>query len=205
MRQHLLKIKVFLFFAAFFAAGLTLFFSISEQMIIQRDPAAIDGKVFQISQLSSAQIKQQLSNKIKVQAFSNGQKSVRLEGFSSAVCKTYSDIELNFEAEGVAVAGIAPQMTVKAPCEAAQDPAEMASIIIPLELILSEKPRNAEFRFDGFSSRFEFKHSSDEWPRTWILKAVHFKSGTNGDKLVQLSNDPSDTGEKANPLVVLEF
>ncbi len=170
--------------------------------MIQRDPAAINGKVFQISQLSAAQIKQQLDNKIKIQAVTDGQKSLRLEGFSSALCKTYSQVELHFEAEGIAVEGIAPSMLVKAPCEAGQDPAEMASIVIPYSLILSEKPRNAEFRFDGYTSRFEFKHSSDEWPRTWILKTVQFRSIENGNKLVQLV----DANEvKTNTLVVLEF
>lgn len=198
----LLKVKVLLFFSVFFAAGLTLFFSISEELLIQRDPAAIDGKVFQISELTSAQIQKQLSQKIKIQTISNDQKSLRLEGFSSAVCKTYSHIELGFEAEGMAVAGMAPQMTVKGICEPGQDPAEMASIVIPLSMILAEKPRNAEFRFDGYNARFEFKNSSDEWPRTWVLKTVDFKSETNGDKRVQLSSDPT---QKNNPLVVLEF
>ena len=202
MRQLLLKIKVLLFFSAFFAAGLTLFFSISEELLIQRDPAAIDGKVFQISELTSAQIQQQLSQKIKIQTVNNDQKSLRLEGFSSAVCKTYTHIELNFEAEGMAVAGMAPQMTVKGICESGQDPAEMASIIIPLSLILAEKPRNAEFKFDGYNTKFEFKNSSDEWPRTWVLKTVEFKSESNGNKLVHLSSEPA---EKNNPLVVLEF
>lgn len=170
--------------------------------MIQRDPAAINDKVFQISQLSSAQIKQQLHNKIKIQAAIDGQKSLRLEGFSSALCKTYSQVELHFEAEGVAVEGVATSMLVKAPCEAGQDPAEMASIVIPYSMILSEKPRNAEFRFDGYSSRFEFKHSSDEWPRTWVLKTVQFKSAENGNKLVQLV-DTEKT--KTNSMVILEF
>ncbi len=196
------QIKALLFFSLSFAGGLALFFSISEDLIIQRDPAAINGKVFQISQLSPSQIKQQLNNKIKIQAVIDGQKALRLEGFSSALCKTYSQVELSFEAEGIAVEGIAPSMLVKAPCEAGQDPAEMASIIIPYSMILSEKPRNAEFRFDGFSSRFEFKHSSDEWPRTWILKSVQFKSEENGNKLVQLI----ESGEtKTNSMVILEF
>ncbi len=203
MRKLLPQIKVMFFFAISFAGGLALFFSISEDLQVQRDPAAINGKVFQISQLSSAQIKQQLHRKIKIQTVQSGEKSLRLEGFSSAICKTYSNIELYFEAEGMAVAGKAPQMTVKANCEAGQDPAEMASIIIPAALILAEKPRNVEFRFDGVQSRFEFNNSSDEWPRVWVLKSVQFKSDINGNKLVRLSENPDEDSLK--DLVVLEF
>ncbi|OFZ28373.1 MAG: hypothetical protein A2622_04540 [Bdellovibrionales bacterium RIFCSPHIGHO2_01_FULL_40_29] len=195
------KIKSFGIFGICFALGLTLFFSISEEIMIQRDPAAINGKVFQISSLSNDQIKQHLVRKIRVQPTDGGQKSLRLEGFSSAVCKTYANIELTFVADGVAVAGEAPEMRITAPCEAGQDPAEMASILIPIDQIMAEKPRNAEFHFDGFISRFEFKNTSDEWPRTWILKSVSFQSQTQGSKVVQLNHQTS----KLNELVVVEF
>ncbi len=204
------QMKTFIFFSLSFVGGLALFFSVSEDMVIQRDPAAINGKVMQISNLSPIQIKQQLNNKIKVQFVIDGQKAVRLEGFSSALCKSYSHIELSFEAEGTAVAGRAPSMVIKTPCEPGQDPAEMASVVIPYGKILLEKPRNAEFRFDGFTSRFEFNNSADEWPRTWVLKTVEFKSdrksGTESEyvasKLVDLSNTADS---QPNPLVVLEF
>ena len=199
MRKLSSHLKVFFYFGLFFVAGLSLFFSISEDMSIQRDPAAINGKVFQISNLSSEQIKQQLVQKIRVQAVVVGQKALRLDGFSSAVCRTYSHIELQFEAEGMVVAGVRPEMTIKAPCEAGQDPAEIASILIPFDKILAEKPRNAEFTFDGFKPKFEFKNSSDEWPRTWILRSVQFNSDQTANKLVRLD------GISLNQLIVLEF
>ena len=200
------NLKTFLFFGLCFTFGLTLFFSISEDMSIQRDPAAIDGKVFQIASLTSQQIKNQLVNKIKVQSIVSGEKTLRLDGFSSALCKSYSQIELQFVADGMAVAGEAPQMTVRTPCTPGQDPAEMASVTIPFEKILAEKPRNAEFHFDGFISKFEFKNTSEEWPRTWVLKSVQFVTGNNKSKLVRLDqNEAGNLNNSPAQWIVLEF
>lgn len=207
MKQILPKLKVLLFFGLCFSLGISIFFSISEEMSIQRDPASINGKLFQISSLSHSQIQQQLSRNIKIQPTISGQKVVRLEGFSAALCKTYPTVELDFVADGVAVAGEFPHMTIKAPCEAGQDPSEMASIILPVERILAEKPRNAEFHFDGFTSRFAFSNSSDSWPHTWILKTVSFKSDMGQNKVVHLDkNENGDIVAKSpDQMIVLEF
>lgn len=198
--------KSAIFFTICFSLGLALFFSISEDLSIQRDPAAIDGKVFQLTSLSSAQIKNQLISKIKIQSIVVGEKSLRLTGFSSALCKTYGQIELQFIADGIAVAGETPQMTIKAPCEAGQDPAEMASITIPIDKIMAEKPKNAEYHFDGFSSKFSFKNTADEWPRTWVLKTIQFVSGSEKSKLVRMDQTATgDLNKSPEQLIVLEF
>ncbi len=198
--------KSAIFFTICFSLGLAFFFSISEDMSVQRDPAAIDGKVFQLTSLSSTQIKNQLINTIKIQSVVVGEKSLRLTGFSSALCKTYAQIELQFIADGIAVAGETPQMIIKAPCEAGQDPAEMASITIPIEKILAEKPKNAEYHFDGFNSKFSFTNTSDEWPRTWVLKTIQFVSGSEKSKLVRMDQTATgDLNKFPEQLIVLEF
>jgi hypothetical protein len=200
------NLKSVVFFTLCFSFGLALFFSVSEDLSVQRDPASIDGKVFQLTSLSSSQIKNQLVKKIKIQSVVIGEKSLQLSGFSSALCKTYGFIELQFVADGMAVAGEPASMTVKAPCEAGQDPSEMASITIPVEKILAQKSKNADFHFDGFAPRFTFKNTEGEWPRTWVLRSVQFISGINKSKLVRM--DQNETGELNNSpdqLVVLEF
>ncbi|MFZ3229853.1 MAG: hypothetical protein WA160_06590 [Pseudobdellovibrio sp.] len=206
-KKYVSKIKVIVFFGLCFSLGLSVFFSNSDDYSVQRDPASINGKLFQISSLSSDQIKKQLTNTLHIQPTLAGQKTVRLEGFSSALCKAYETIELQFVADGIAVAGEAPEMIIKTPCEAGQDPAEMASILIPVDRILSDKPRNAEFHFDGFKSKFEFAHSPDSWPRTWVLKTVSFKSSSGKNKIVHL--DKNENGEffakSAEQIIVLEF
>jgi hypothetical protein len=198
------KTKSVGFFILCFAFGLSVFFSISENVKIQRDPAAISGKVFQITNLSSEQIKQHLTQKIKVFPTVNGKKSIQFLGFSSNLCKTYPEIELEFQAEGVAVAGEVPTMKVTSPCGAGQDPAEMASIQLPIEKLLGEKPRNATFSFDGFVAKMEFKHAADDWPRQWVLKSVHFKNATGEFKSAHF-NRKLASEQAYERQVVLEF
>ncbi|MBC7741632.1 MAG: hypothetical protein H7061_05525 [Bdellovibrionaceae bacterium] len=198
------KVKTFSLFALCFGLGISLFFSISEKFDIARDPASIDGKVFQISTLSSEQIKAQLSQKIKIRPTVDGKKSIQFSGFSSSLCKTYPEIEMEFEAEGVAVAGESPTMKITAPCEAGQDPAEMSAIFLPLEQILKEKPRNAQFKFEGYTTQLEFKNTSDDWPRQWILTRVQFKNGFGNNKSVYFERTLA-AGKANERLVILNF
>lgn len=169
-------------FALCFAFGLSVFFSVADRMPTMRDPASVSSKVFQINNLSSDQIKTQLSQKIKVYPTIDGKKNIQFTGFSSALCKSYAEIEMEFQAEGVAVAGEIPSMKVTAPCEAGQDPSEMANIQLPIAKILAEKPKNAEFSFTGSTTKIELKNAPDEWPKLWVLKAVQFKNATGQSK-----------------------
>jgi hypothetical protein len=178
------KFKTFGLFALCFGLGLSVFFTLSEKFEIVRDPASIDGKIFQISTLSSEQIKEQLTQKIKIHPTADGKKSIQFTGFSSALCKTYPEIELEFRAEGVSVSGEPPTMKILAPCQPGQDPADMAAILLPIEQLLKDKPRNAQFVFDGYSAKIEFKNSADEWPKEWILTKVQFKNSFGNDKSI---------------------
>ncbi len=191
------------FFVLCFTFGLSVFFSFHDETLIQRDPAAVGNKVFQISSLSSEQIRNQLSQKIKVFPTVDGRKSIQFSGFSSGLCKTYPEIEMEFQAEGIAVGGEAPMLKISAPCESGQDPSEMASIQLPIEKLLAEKPRNAEFKFDGYTAKIEFKNASDEWPKQWILKNVYFKDLAGNQKSAHF--DRKITSDKSSRPIVLEF
>ncbi len=204
------KIKNIGFFILCFSLGLSFFYSISENIAVQseltRDLATINGKVFQITNLTSAQIKAQLQKKIKVTPTINGKKTISFSGFSSALCKTYSEIVVEFTAEGISVDGEPPVMKVRTPCTAAQDPTEIAAINLPIEKILDQKPRNAEFSFDGFNAVVTFSNSADEWPRQWVLKRVEFKSVEGKDKSADFNRSPASAMD--NPTekpIVLEF
>lgn len=198
------NIKSIFFFVLCFSFGLSVFFSISENIDISRDPAAIDGKVFQISSLSNAQIKKHLEQKIKIFPTTEGKKSIQLSGFSSALCKSYSKIELEFQAEGIAVGGAPPTMKISAPCQAGQDPAEMSLLEIPIEMLLKEKPKNSNYSFSGYNTQLEFANSADEWPRQWVLIKVQFFSSEGKNKLIQFGRSIASDGESDRP-VVLEF
>ena len=200
------KIKNIGFFILCFSLGLAFFYSISENLAVQRDPATIDGKIFQITNLNSEQIKVQLQKKIKVTPTINGKKTISFAGFSSALCKTYPSIEVEFAAEGIAVAGEAPLMKIKAPCEEAQDPTEIAALILPIDKILNQKPRNAEYSFDGYNAVISFMNSADEWPRQWVLKRVEFKNNDGHNKSADFYRSPASVGEtSADQPIVLEF
>lgn len=198
------KIKSTLLVLTSFLLGLGVFYTVYSGTIGKRDPAAINGKVFQITTLTSAEIKAQLQNKIKVAPTLAGMKSITFAGFSSALCKTYGSVEVEFAAEGVSVGGEAPTMKISHPCEAAQDPAEMASINLPIEKILSEKPRNAEYTFDGYKAVVTFANAADEWPRQWILKRVEFKNINGENKSASFNRSPASVTEGEQP-IVLEF
>ncbi len=205
------KIKNVAFFMFCFSLGLGFFYAVSENVAVRRDaardPAALYGKVFQITNLTAAQIKEHLQKKIKVTPTISGQKTISFSGFSSALCKTYSAIEIEFWAEGVAVGGEAPIMKINTPCEAAQDPAEIAAINLPIDKILNEKSRNAEYNFDGFKATISFANSADEWPRQWVLKRVEFKNTAGGlHKAVDFNRAPASANdEPADAPIVLEF
>jgi hypothetical protein len=198
------KISSTLFGVVAFLMGIGAFYAVYTGTTGKRDPAAIQGKVFQITTLTSEEIKNQLQNKIVVTPTFEGKKSIAFSGFSSALCKTYSSVEMEFAAEGISVAGEAPTMKITHPCEAAQDPAEMASISLPIEKILGEKPRNAEFSFDGYKAVVTFTNSADEWPRQWILKRVEFKTSNGENKSASFNRSPASVTEGEQP-IVLEF
>ncbi len=199
-----LQMKSIGLFILCFTFGISLFYSISERSLVQRDPAAINGKVFQIANLSQDQIKDHIAQKIKVFPTISGQKAIQFTGFSSSLCKTYSEVELEFQAEGIAVAGEATTMTVISPCSVGQDPSEMAQIQLPIDKILKEKPRNAEYAFDGFIAKVKIKNAADEWPRQWVLKSVHFKGQSGQDKAAYFKNENKAQNDFDRP-VVLEF
>lgn len=187
-----------------FGLGVGVFYSVYTHNGGQRDPAAIREKVYQITSLSSDEIKAQIQTKIKVSPTLDGKKSIAFSGFSSALCKNYPTVEVEFAAEGVSVGGEAPIMKISHPCEAGQDPADMAAINLPIAKFLNEKPRNAEFSFDGSKTVITFINSADEWPKQWILKRVEFKSATGENKSAVFNRSPASVGEGEAP-IVLEF
>ncbi len=200
------NIKNIGYFMFCFTVGLAAFFSISEKNYVQRDPATLDGKIYQITTLSSGQIKAQLQNKIVVTPTIDGKKTILFSGFSSGLCKTYNSISVEFVAEGVAVAGEPPIMKIVAPCSEGQDPAEIASINLAIGKILKEKPHDTEFTFDGFNAVVSFKNSSDEWPRQWVLKRVEFINPQGESKSADFGRSPASVDDAAGERpIVLEF
>ena len=179
------KFKSVFFFALAFVLGFSIFYSryIDSNFFEQRDPAAIGNKINQIRNFDHDQLKEELAHKIQIQNV-DGEKFIRFSSLSSNVCKQYPQVQVQFVADGMSVAGEAPTMTIEADCLPAQDPIEMASIEVPVAQILRQKPANATFKFDGTNGKFIFASSGDEWPHTWILRSVTFKNPNGGSKII---------------------
>lgn len=190
-----------------FIFGFAIFQMSSDILLTQRDPAALNGKVFQITNLSAEEIRSQIERKLVVAPTANGQKQVAFSGFSSAICKTYSTIEMELVAEGVSVAGEPPVLKISHPCEAGETTttaADIASLNLPVDLLLKEKPINKEYRFDGFKTVMTLQNTADEWPHVWVVRKIEFKSATGTDvKGAHFGRAPASS-EAPKP-IILEF
>lgn len=178
------KISVFVVLFIAFMFGFSVFIAANKDYFIERDPAAIPGKLMHFNNLTSDQLRAELEGKIKIKPILTAEnlpsKSIVFTGLSSQICKSFSEIQIEFSGEGMSVDGEATKMQVVAPCEAGQDPAEIASIILPIQEILKQKPKDAEFTFSGFSGTYKFTSVTDSWPQIWVLRSVHFTNPTTG-------------------------
>lgn len=192
--------KSLILFIIFFVAGIALVYKLTDHIFVDREVASINKlNSNNLSGLSEESLKKDLHSKIKIYTLvAEKEKVIALEGFSSQLCKTFPQVELVFEAYGVAVSGEPTQFKVSADCVPAQDPAEIASIKIPYGKLLNEKPRNAEFKFSGYQASFQFINSDHEVIKTWILNKIVFKSNRDS-KIVQI-----DRSQNEQP-IVMEF
>lgn len=193
MEQFVYKSKSVFLFVLTFALGFSLFYGYFNENFSERDPAAIGKKIHQLKNFDPEQLKEELAHKVQIQSLPDGKKYIRFTSLSSNVCRQYPKVQIQFTADGISVAGDPPMMTIDAECLPAQDPIEMASIEVPVEKILKQKPVNASYKFDGLTSTFTFSGSGDEWPRTWILRSVIFKNQNGNSKIVAFEKTITET------------
>ena len=174
------KISIFVFTFITFSIGLSVFLAANKDYFIERDPAAIPGKLLNFNNLNSEQLRAELESKIKIKPTFTAEnlpgKSIVFAGLSSQICQSYSEIHIEFHGDGVSVAGEPTKMTIEVPCKPGQDPAEIAAIALPIQEILRQKPRDAVFKFSNFPGSYSFSRVADQWPTVWILKTVEFKN-----------------------------
>lgn len=174
------KISIFVFIFITFSIGFSLFLVANKDYFIERDPAAIPGKLLNFNNLNSEQLRAELETKIKIKPTLNAEnrpsKSIVFAGLSSQICQSYSEIHIEFYGDGMSVAGEPTKMIIDAPCKPGQDPAEIAAIPLPVQEILKQRPRDAVFTFSGFLGTFTFNRVADQWPTVWVLKSVEFKN-----------------------------
>ncbi len=87
-------------------------------------------------------------------------------------CRAYDKINLSFEAEGVAVNGEKPKMTVEGHCEYSSDLTKINPLWIPARRIFGERPADGDFSDYDRPVQVKFSNVADEWPRKWVLIGV---------------------------------
>lgn len=186
-------------------------FYVGKQSFGRRDPAAIRSS-YDFSTLNGVELMQATKQRLVAEAqllkehsdlgIELGHFVVRNEnGEKSFACDKYSDITLNFEGDGMAIAGEKPQMEVEGSCEISADINRIAPLWIPVAKILGEPVGDGEFSFLEQNTKVRFKNVAGDWPRNWILRGVTMqaKSGETleitNDELHQLNTKP----------IILEF
>jgi hypothetical protein len=182
------RLQVCVLFVLCFCLGLSLLYSTYEKPLNPRGVAS-QNAVYQIHSLSADEIRAHIQKQVRVRTTESGMKTISFGSFSSALCSTYSQIEVEFSAEGVAVAGEAPRMKISAPCTENRS-GSIAALQFPYTEILKEKPSVREFSYNG--TVVSFTNAADEWPRQWILQKVEFRNAAGGvSKAAEIQRAPA--------------
>lgn len=107
-----------------------------------------------------------------------------LDGNKEFACQRYGQIVLQFQGEGMSIAGEPSIMEVQGACEISSDVNSIAAIWIPVSRIRGEPVSDGEFDFrEGRPVKVTFSNVSDQWPNLWMLKSVKLvdPSGKNSE------------------------
>ncbi|MCH2533474.1 MAG: hypothetical protein MK008_03425 [Bdellovibrionales bacterium] len=95
------------------------------------------------------------------------------EGTQAFICNEYDEIELVFLAEGMAVSGTRPKMTIVSKCMVDGNSTYLSPIFIPYETILSFKAEDQRFDYyTQYNADILFTNVSMVWPTSWSLDSV---------------------------------
>jgi hypothetical protein len=164
-----------------------------------RNPAAF-GKVFNISHLQGGALFRAATERLLIVAKVHQSP----EGFGLQLghfitrdeedrpvlaCDYYDKVELKFEAEGMAVSGHVPVMSVNGNCRMAADPNHLETIWIPVSSILQRESKDSEIVALGDQSlHLQFEHMPAQWPKTWVLSGIRLYHETYSDRELRMSS-----------------
>lgn len=113
-------------------------------------------------------------------------------GYRELICEKYNRVSLEFQAEGVAVSGKHPMMTVEGPCNYSSEP--MAKYLQAFEIPGSLFERETAEDFNvlvGNDIQFWVRMTDvpNFWPEEWVLSSVRFFQTEKSDADLQ-ANGP---------------
>ncbi|MGE3974993.1 MAG: hypothetical protein AB7F59_10760 [Bdellovibrionales bacterium] len=104
-----------------------------------------------------------------------------MDGRAAFACDVYDRVILTFAAEGIAVSGDRPSLTVETNCEVSQDVSRLATIWIPIQEIKSGKPVDSELKLtQPIDISIKLSNMISEWPAEWVLSKVKLYNRKEG-------------------------
>ncbi len=103
---------------------------------------------------------------------------VDTKGKKNLSCLVYDRVVVTFEAEGVASGGVKPQLEIESLCSfKGNDITQMNEIKVPVAALLGQDSKSQEYTFaESPGVVFRMKYALGDWPKSWFLKKVEFKS-----------------------------
>lgn len=122
-------------------------------------------------------------------------------GTKVSVCELYPIVDIHFTADGMAVAGEAPQMLLRIPCLISADQNHIIAYAIPFEEIAKASLSQYEFPTSSpeasETGKVYFRNIPEAWPADWTWTGVTFhgkdptqKLHINGYEIISVLGEP---------------
>ncbi len=112
------------------------------------------------------------------------------DGQRQLACDYYDRLTVTLVADGIAVSGEKPEMTINAPCYTAADLTRTEPIRIPTERIEAEIATDMDLTYpDVADTSFQFRHMPQRWPKRWALTGVKLYRESEPGREIQVDQD----------------
>ena len=148
-----------------------------------RSPASAVNEVVDYSGYDADEFKEKAAEYIVSSAqFIQGSETYRIQlghvygpGRSVSMCETYKNIAIVMKADGMAIHGEAPTITVTAPCSAEKAATLTNEIVIPFKELTAQKAEDGEFEYEGVTIKVDYLDG--EWPYQLYVQSISFMGG----------------------------
>jgi hypothetical protein len=173
-----------LFVATLFALA-ALAFKLGESLFVgrgAREPAALHRVLMDYSNLTDERfiqkVREHILNTVRFERKAN---SIVLSAGhflgpfrAVSACNTFSHIDYELTAEGVAVSGEPPLMQITAECEPTNDQESLEPTDIDIRKLVSMGTKDQNINLSG-GILIQTHNFPDEWPNEWILTRVRLR------------------------------
>jgi hypothetical protein len=103
-----------------------------------------------------------------------GKEAALTLNLKSGLCEAFDQIEITFEAEGIATNGARPSLHVSGPCESADLKGSQQRFFIPYDILRSQRAvPGAELSFSPHSEfLYRVENFEGAWPEHWVLTEI---------------------------------